>query len=67
MAVEGAAMRLGMGCGWCAGGEVCGMGSDRRRTLSVRLIGCLLGGVCVAALVGAVRVLAAAGRDWSAT
>jgi hypothetical protein len=25
-AVEGAAMGLGMGCGWCAGGEVCGMG-----------------------------------------
>ena len=26
MGVEGAAMRLGMGCGWCAGGEGWGWG-----------------------------------------
>jgi hypothetical protein len=44
-----------------------GMGSDRRRWVSVRLIGCVCVGVCAAALVGVVRVLAAAGRDGSAT
>jgi hypothetical protein len=43
-----------------------GMGSDRRRWVSVRLIGCVCVGVCVAAWwCGACA--AAAGRDWSAT